>query len=205
MNSFASPSSNVIHCEPTLPEYEEIAKIYSIPVHHDAISDKIFYSTASYAPITLDSETIGQNIASSICDRLDFPRLVNRVYDDNVKIFIEVGVGGNCSRWINEILKSKPHVSVFLNRRGMDEYTSILRALAKLLSHQVELDLSPLYSLSMNNYPSSTTILENDRSLFTSRSYHHEKVSDNNAYMTRNQDSILENAPKFSPEDETDD
>jgi PfaB family protein len=191
VNSFASPSTNVIHCEPTRPEYEEIVKIYSIPVHHDATSDKIFYSTASYAPITLDSETIGQNIAKAICDRLDFPRLVNRVYDDNVKIFIEVGVGSNCSRWISETLKSKPHVSVFLNRRGMDEYTSILRALAKLLSHQVELDLSPLYSLSMNNYPSLTTILENDHSLLTSRSYHYEKVSNNNAYMTKNQGLFL--------------
>ena len=48
--------------------------------------------------------------------------------------------------WIDETLKQKEHATIFLNRRGIDDHTSIIRALAKLLTHRVSLDLSPLYS-----------------------------------------------------------
>jgi acyl transferase domain-containing protein len=71
---------------------------------------------------------------------------VNRVYEDGAKIFIEAGSGNVCSRWIEKILGNKEHMTVSLNRRGIDDHTSIIRALAKLLSHQVSLDLSSLYS-----------------------------------------------------------
>ena len=80
----------------------------------------------------IDSNSIGKNIAKALCHQLDFPRLVNRAYNDNIRIFIEVGVGSNCSRWISEILKDKEHLAVSLNRRGVDDHTSIIKALAKL-------------------------------------------------------------------------
>ncbi|MDP5339035.1 MAG: polyketide synthase, partial [Nodularia sp. (in: cyanobacteria)] len=60
-------------------------------------------------------------------------------------------VGGNCSRWISKTLQDKEHFTVSLNRRGIDDHISIIRVLAKLLSHQVEMDLSPLYALSPEN------------------------------------------------------
>ena len=106
----------------------------------------MFYSAAEYQPITLDSEEIAHNIATGLCQQLDFPQLVNRVYDDGAKIFIEAGAGGVCSRWIDKILANKEHITVSLNRRGMDDHTSLVKALAKLLSHRVNLNLSPLYN-----------------------------------------------------------
>lgn len=81
-----------------------------------------------------------------MCQQLDFPRLVHRVYEDGARIFIEAGSGNVCSRWIDKILENKEHMTVSLNRRGISDHTSIIRALAKLFSHQVSLDLSPLYS-----------------------------------------------------------
>lgn len=147
-DAFPTSINHVIHCEPMHSEYNELVKVNTLPVQN--ISNSIFYSAANYEPITLDTHTIGNNIAKSLCQQLDFPRLVNRVYKDNIRVFIEAGVGSNCSRWISAILKEREHIAISINRRGVDDHTSILRALAKLLSHQVELDLSPLYPQAKN-------------------------------------------------------
>lgn len=146
-----TPINHVIHSQAMKSEYNELVKINTLPIQK--IPDAIFYSAAEYAPINLDSHSIGHNIAKNMCQYLDFPKLINRVYNDGYKIFIEVGVGSNCSRWISETLKQQTHLAVSLNRRGVDSHTSIIRALAKLLSHRVSLDLSPLYShLNLDNY-----------------------------------------------------
>jgi len=144
-DAFPTSINHVIHCEPMKSEYDELVKVNTLPTQAD--STTVFYSAAEYSPIKIDSHLIGKNIATALCQQVDFPRLVNHVYDDNIRIFIEVGVGGNCSRWINEILKNKEHLTVAVNRRGVDDHTSIIKALAKLFSHRVPLDLSPLYSL----------------------------------------------------------
>ncbi|WYL93914.1 MAG: type I polyketide synthase [Gloeotrichia echinulata IR180] len=146
-NAFTAPFDHVIHCEAMRSEYEELVKINTFPSSQN-MPGMVFYSAAEYQPITLESNTIAHSIAKGLSQQLDFPRLVNRVYNDGVKIFIEAGAGGVCSRWIDKILDNQEHITVSLNRRGMDDHTSILKALAKLLSHRVNLDLSPLYNLS---------------------------------------------------------
>jgi PfaB family protein len=138
-----TPINHVIHCHPMKSEYDELVKINTLPIQK--IPDTTFYCAAEYSPITLNNNSIGDNIAKTLCQHLDFPKLINRVYNDGYKIFIEVGVGSNCSRWIGETLKQQAHLAVSLNRRGVDSHTSIIRALGKLVSHRVNLDLSPLY------------------------------------------------------------
>ncbi|WP_250121610.1 PfaB family protein [Chroococcidiopsis sp. CCMEE 29] len=143
-DAFRAPFNHVIHCLAMNSEYDELVRLNTLPTQ--SVANITFYSAAEYKPITLDSQAIAHNIAKALCQQLDFPELVNRVYKDDAKIFIETGVGSNCSRWIDEILKQKEHVTISLNRRGIDDHTSIVKALAKLLSHRVNLDLSPLYS-----------------------------------------------------------
>ncbi|MBW4554945.1 MAG: type I polyketide synthase [Trichormus sp. ATA11-4-KO1] len=143
-HAYHTPINHVIHCEPMRSEYDELAKINTLPIQN--LPETIFYSAAEYQPITLDSYSIGHNIAQTLCQELNFPQLVNRVYNDGFRIFIEVGVGSNCSRWISKVLQDKEHVAISLNRRGVEDHTSIIRAFAKLLSHRVEIDLSPLYA-----------------------------------------------------------
>ncbi|MBD2693673.1 type I polyketide synthase [Anabaena catenula] len=210
LNCDAFPTSidHVIHCDPMRSEYKELQKINTLPVQN--IPNLTFYSAAEYEPITIDSQTIGNNIAKCLCQELDFPRLINRVYQDNYRIFIEVGVGGNCSRWIRETLKQKEHVAVSINKRGVDDHTSIIRALGKILSHRVELDLSPLYVPSAtDNQPNikveKNSVCQNQSLNFhphkiwksTSspipnlRKHHQQKLSDNNALMTKTHSFLL--------------
>ncbi|MBN3895089.1 MAG: PfaB family protein [Nostoc sp. NOS(2021)] len=151
-NAFPAPFDHVIHCEAMRSQYEEIKKVNTLPSQN--LPGIVFYSAADYQPIALESdafaggvgEAIAHNIAKGLCQELDFPQLVNRVYGDGVRIFLEAGAGSVCSRWIDKILGNKEHITVSLNRRGMDDHASMVKALAKLLSHQVNVDLSPLYS-----------------------------------------------------------
>ncbi|HLO86978.1 MAG TPA: type I polyketide synthase [Nostocaceae cyanobacterium] len=145
-NAFPAPFDHVIHCQAMQSEYPELYKINNLPAKE--ITGVTFYSAAEYQPITLKSEVIAHNIARGLCQELDFPRLVNRVYADGARIFIEAGAGSMCSRWIDKILENQEHLTVSLNRRGIDDHTSIVKALAKLVSHQVNVNLAPLYHLS---------------------------------------------------------
>ncbi|MBW4641490.1 MAG: type I polyketide synthase [Goleter apudmare HA4340-LM2] len=144
-NAFPAPFDHVIHCETMRSEYGELVKLNTLPSQN--IPGIVFYSAAEYQPIPLDSDRIAHSIATGLCQQLDFPRLVNRVYADGVKIFIEAGAGSVCSRWIDKILEGQEHITVSLNRRGTDDHTAIVKALGKLLSHRVDLDLSSLYHL----------------------------------------------------------
>ncbi|MEC4887966.1 MAG: PfaB family protein, partial [Scytonema sp. PMC 1070.18] len=179
-NAFRAPFSHAIHCEAMRSEYNEIARVNTLPAQN--IAGIAFYSSAEYTPIPLESQAIANNLAKGLCEPLDFPKLVNRVYADGARIFIEAGSGNVCSRWIDKNLEGKDHITVSLNRRGTDDHTSILRALAKLLSHRVSLDLSSLYTqttqtsqhkptvktLTLGGKNIPTTILnDNNRKLFS--------------------------------------
>lgn len=99
-DAFLAPFTHVIHCEAMRSEYHELVRLNTFPSQNK--SETIFYSTAEYKPIDLDSHSIARNIAQNICQQLNFPQLINRVYEDGFKIFLEVGAGSNCSRWIDK-------------------------------------------------------------------------------------------------------
>ncbi len=143
-DAFRAPFNHVIHCPVMDSEYEELVRINTLPLQNHLTTT--FYSAAHYEPIDFNSQAISEIISQTLCQQLDFSRLVNRLYQDEFRIFIEVGAGSNCSRWIREILKSQEHLTVSLHRRGIEDHVSLVKALAKLVSHRVELDLSPLYN-----------------------------------------------------------
>ena len=144
-DAFRAPFNHVIHCPAMESEYDELIKLNTLPLRE---KPKItFYSAANYQTIEHSSQEIAHSVTQTLCQQLDFPRLVERVYQDDYRIFIEVGVGSNCSRWIKDILKSKEHAVVSIHRRGTNDFTSLIKAIAKLFSHRVELDLSVLYGV----------------------------------------------------------
>lgn len=195
------PINHVIHCEPMQSEYNELVRINSLPVQK--VSNTVFYSAAEYAPIALNSSSIGHKIARSLCQCLDFTKLVNRVYNDGCRIFIEVGVGSSCSRWIDETLKQKEHLTVSLNRRGVDAHTSIIKTLAKLFSHRVSLDLSPLYCLSQVNFqPQCLTIhLDNLKTPIMSLEAEYQTITErelSSLIMNNNSTKAIQHNMKFN-------
>lgn len=132
-----------IHCEPTKKEYEGIAELYSLETS-DANNIKL-YSSSCYLPVPLRQKAIAYAISKCFCEPVDYPRLVNRVYEDGARIFIEAGAGRTCSTWIDKILKGKEHVIIPLNAKGTDDHLTFTRVLAKLFCHKVNVNLLPLY------------------------------------------------------------
>lgn len=147
--SFRAPANYVLHCEAMRSEYDELIKWLVLPVA--PVAGLRFYSSATYDRIALDSHNLAHTLAKVFCTPVDFPRLVNRAYDDGARVFIELGAGGTCSRWIQETLQQKDHITMPTNTRGVDDHTAIVRTLARLVSHQVAVDLSPLYSQALTH------------------------------------------------------
>lgn len=140
--SLQAPYDYALHCEAMASEYMRLEELHTLPVEDIPVT--VLYTAADYHPAILDSALIAENIATALTNRLDFPRLVDRVYEDGARIFIEVGAGSNCSKWIGSILKGKPHAAVWVNQAKVDEQTMLVRLLAKLVSQRVPLNLSAL-------------------------------------------------------------
>ncbi len=143
-STIQAPFDYALHCEVMRSEFDVLAYLHDWPVEKDP--GLRMYSAAGYDTLRLEQDVIAQSMAEMLTSPLDFPRLVNRVYDDGSRVFIEAGAGGNCARWVSETLKGRPHLSISLNRRGADDYSTLVRGLARLYSHRVVLDLSPLYA-----------------------------------------------------------
>lgn len=143
---FRAPFNHVIHCPAMASEHDEFFQLNAMTVKPPAAQPSVkLYSAANYQTVPVESHAIGDAVATNLCNQLDFPRLVNQIYNDGARIFVEVGAGMTCARWISENLADRPHLSVSLNRRGSDDHSSLVRSLARLVSHRVPLDLMPLY------------------------------------------------------------
>lgn len=141
--SMKAPFSVVIHNEAMMSEFGEFYRLNHIPAM--PMSDVALYSSADYAPIPTDTAVIASSIARMACKQVDFPRMINTVYDDGARVFIELGPRSTCARWIDETLAEKPHLAVSIDALGVDSRTSIIRMMAQLTSHRVPMDISTLY------------------------------------------------------------
>jgi len=137
------PFNSAIHNPAIQSSYTDFKSLYTHDV--ESRSDMQFYSAADYKPLSLDPGTLSQSIAKMTCNPVNFPKLVNRLYQDGVRIFIEVGPQKTCSRWIEKILDSQPHAVIPINKKHQSDYEGVLKVLSLLVSHQVPLNLTPLY------------------------------------------------------------
>ena len=147
-DAFRSPANLVLHCEAIASAYPTLRALNQVPNLNPASvpASVKFYTSSTYRSLPLEKEAVAHHLATGICQPLDFPQLVNRVYAEGARIFIELGAGGACSRWIGRILDDRDHTTMCINRRGADDYTTIIKVLAQLVSHRVPVDLLPLFS-----------------------------------------------------------
>ncbi|MBZ0282366.1 MAG: PfaB family protein [Anaerolineae bacterium] len=144
--SVRAPFETVIHNDAILSEYDAFYRIYDLPVHQSS-KDVTFYSAADYEPLRLDKDLIARSLARVSCKQVDFPRLIHRAYKDGARIFIELGPGSTCTRWISDTLRGekREHVAVSIDALRLDDHTALIKMLARLVSHRVPVDLSTLY------------------------------------------------------------
>lgn len=132
-----------VHCEVVKPVADKYRDLHFFPADNpEQIS---FYSSAWGSCFEPTSESIADAILAQASDTIDFPAVINRAYEDGVRIFIEVGPGKSCSRMINAILKNRPHLAVNMTREGESEITALITLCAELFVFGVNFNPEPLF------------------------------------------------------------
>lgn len=132
-----------VHSPMAKADYNDFFNMFNITASPD-VGVK-FYSSGSYSEMVMNREEIAHTITNCLCQKVDFPQLVNTVYDDGARVFIEIAPRNICTRWIESILADREHLIVPINIKGTEDHLTIMRALAQLFSHRIPIDLSPLY------------------------------------------------------------
>lgn len=158
--------ANAIHSAPANKEHDDMVKLYTMDVT-PRLTTKM-YSSSCYLPIPQLSKAIAHSVAKCLCDRVDFPRLINTLHDKGARVFIEMGPGRSLCSWVDKTLDfsekrsvskfadssassskesaKKARVAVPVNAKGTSDELTYLRAIAKLTSHGVKLDLQTLFT-----------------------------------------------------------
>ena len=152
VRAMALNMANAIHSAPAYAEYDHMVALYTMDVT-PRIKTKM-YSSSCYLPIPQLSKAIAHSIAKCLCDVVDFPRLVNTIHGKGARVFIEMGPGRSLCAWVDKIInhqqansdtESASHVSVPVNAKGTSDELTYIRAIAKLISHGVRLNLDTLF------------------------------------------------------------
>ena len=105
-----------------------------------------FYSAALGQAYEVSRESAAGAILGQALNTVDFPAVIERAYADGVRLFIEIGPGGSCSRMIGQILAGRPHVARSACVPGADGVATIVRLAASLIAERVTIDLDAIDS-----------------------------------------------------------
>ena len=136
------PYDVVIHSPAVASEVDAFAELYSHPVVQRPATR--FYSAAAPKPLMLERAALADTMARMTCEPVDFPELVQRVYDDGARVFVELGPLGTCTRRIQRILRDQAHSAVAINPRPGGDYAGVISVLAHLVTQRVSVDLAAL-------------------------------------------------------------
>lgn len=138
--------ANAIHCPPAYGEYQPMCDLYQM-----ALAKKIsckLYSSSCYLPIPQHSKAIAVSISQCLCEPVDFPRLMNTLYQAGCRVFIEMGAGSSLTSWTDKILRQAQqtdYLAVAMNSKGVNDQLTFARAAAKLLSVGVDINVHSFF------------------------------------------------------------
>jgi len=132
-----------VHCDLVAPVADAYRDLHVLPTTPpDGVA---VYSGAWGRSYDLDEDSAADSILSNALRGLDWPETVRSAWDDGVRLFVECGPQGSCTRMIGDILEGRPHVAVTACRKGRDGVHNLLDALGALLEAGVSVDLDALY------------------------------------------------------------
>ena len=121
--------ANAIHSAPAKIEYDDMVDLYTMDVT-ERLKTKM-YSSSCYLPVPQMSKAIAHSVAKCLCDRVDFPRLINTMHDKGARVFIEMGPGRSLCSWVDKMLDDeKSHVAVPVNAKGTSDELTYFRAVS---------------------------------------------------------------------------
>lgn len=132
-----------VHCEVTRAVSDAYRELHLFDVTPPRGID--FYSCALGKKYPLTSSNAADVILAQALDTINYPKVIEQLYADGARIFLEVGPGTSCSRMIHSILADQPHLARSICAPGQDATTQLLRLLGSCLAERVPVDLNSLY------------------------------------------------------------
>ncbi|MCZ6803834.1 MAG: beta-ketoacyl synthase N-terminal-like domain-containing protein [Proteobacteria bacterium] len=105
-----------------------------------------FYSGIRGSAYEVTQDSAADSILDQALAPFDYTKVINSAYADGVRLFIEMGPGGSCTRMIDKILEDKPHYARAICVKGQDSVDNVMQILARLYAEGVPVDLSALES-----------------------------------------------------------
>jgi len=129
-----------VHCEVAKP----VAKAYrDLHIFETTPPDDVtFYSGIRGGAYEVTQDSAADSILDQALAPFDYTRVINSAYDDGVRMFIEMGPGGSCSRMIDQILADKPHFAKAICVKGQDNIDNLMQVLGQLYAEGTSIDLS---------------------------------------------------------------
>lgn len=159
----------VIHCE-------LVKKISSLwrSVHHRKTTGNIkqrHYSNARGAFYYPDDESAADALLNQATQMVHFPKLIQKAWEDGVRIFIEHGPRNLCTSLIQKILQDKPHSTISFDNSHVSSSSQFANVTALLLSHNIKINYPNIIaahpirkevnsSIENNSYPLHWPIFE---------------------------------------------
>ncbi|MBL4577182.1 MAG: PfaB family protein, partial [Flavobacteriales bacterium] len=150
--------NNVVHHNFCREVMDQLLVMHDLPVKVD--KSKAYYSGITGKPMELDQKVLSKNAAEVCCEVINWPFLIDSVYNDGHKIFIELGPNANCTRWTTEILGDREHIAIPSDRKGRTALRSLTGMVAALLANGVEVDLSFFYTSSEEKKKDSKVLMK---------------------------------------------
>lgn len=132
-----------VHCEVMEPVRDEYRALHVFPTTPPP--GIRFYSAWRGAELDVTTDSVADSIVGQAREGFDFPRVLEAVYRDGGRVFIEHGPGASLTRMIPRGLGTRPHRAVSLCPRRGRETAGVLRALAVLHVEGLDVNLAPLY------------------------------------------------------------
>lgn len=109
------------------------------------LPDKPLYSCTSAQAMPADLATLQQLAYRHWLAPVEFARTVQQMHADGVRTFIEVGAGGNLTAFVDDILRSRPHLAVAANLKSRSGLSQLQHLLGLLAAQHRSLNLAHLY------------------------------------------------------------
>ncbi|MEY4763711.1 MAG: hypothetical protein RI907_384 [Pseudomonadota bacterium] len=104
------------------------------------------YGNTLAQPYAHEPAAMAHTLATQLARPVQFMQMVQRMHDDGIRLFIEVGPGSVLTSMTGDVLAGRPHVAVALDSKRGDGCVAALHALAVLTAQGLTLNFEALWS-----------------------------------------------------------
>jgi malonyl CoA-acyl carrier protein transacylase len=104
------------------------------------------YCCSTGARFPADPDAIRALAVNHWVTPVEFVRMVEAMYADGVRVFVEAGPRGNLSAFAEDVLRGRPFAAIPANLPRKSGPTQINHLVAQLVAHQVSVNLGHLYA-----------------------------------------------------------